>query len=283
MLRFFIWCFVLLYVFFRYTKQYRDPCTAEMYVGKIGSGKTTSIVQYVYKVNSHRTPWERVYVNVPDIHGAYYFDFADVLKQLKQGICPFEPMSAVLIDEGGIEMFSRNFRNFDMELVRFFKLCRHYRLYVRVYSQAFDIDKSVRNIVTGLYVSTKFLGVLTVHRPVIKKLGISTDEEGNGQLVDTYKYDWIFGYKFTFIPRWVKHFDSYNTEKVIMNDFIYNPYADGELESFRYRSKIADGLRHKKAIFLETLCEIKSALAVKIKKTKSSLMKSFSRFLQRKG
>ena len=220
-----------MYIFLYMTKPYKNKYVIDMYIGGIGSGKTTSIVQYAYKVNKGKTPWKRVYCNVPSIHGTYYFDFKSMIKELNEDYCPFPPDSCVCIDEGGIEMFSRNFKAFDMELVKLFKLVRHHKLYVRIYSQSFDIDKVVRNLVSNLYLTKKLFNVLAWHRPIRKKLGIAQDEDGNGQLVDTYEYDFPLFSHFTYIPRWVQFFDSYAVEKEVNEVYTYTPYDKDEVTS----------------------------------------------------
>ena len=84
-----------------------------------------------------------------------------MIKELNEDYCPFPPDSCVCIDEGGIEMFSRNFKAFDMELVKLFKLVRHHKLYVRIYSQSFDIVTVAT--ANGIIADGKRLILLTIN------------------------------------------------------------------------------------------------------------------------
>ena len=94
-----------------------------------------------------------------------------------------------------------------------------------LFSQAFDCDKVLRDLTDSMYIVRRF-GYISVLRPVIKKIGISKDADGNGQLVDTYAYGSIFDSEITWLPRWYAFFQSFNPPQLPEIQAYYQDYND---------------------------------------------------------
>lgn len=172
--------------------------STDMYIGKKGCGKTCTLAKLALRY--HKKGFT-VYTNVEGISNTLLFD----PKQLDT-LTP-APNSIILIDEVGLVWDNRSFANFRAN--EWFKYSRQYKCKVILFSQAFDIDLKIRNLVDNMYLMTR-IGKGVIYRPVVKKLGIVQKPDGTGDLADTYRYGSIFSWKFTFLPRYYGLFNSYN-------------------------------------------------------------------------
>lgn len=191
----------MLVVVFRWFFKDNNEWYTEMYIGKKGCGKTATIAKYAL---SFSKKGYKVYTNVDSISNAYYFNPKELDK--------YKPMpnSILLIDEVGLIWDNRDFKEFKAN--EFFKYARQYRCKVILFSQAFDIDLKIRNLVDQMYLMTR-IGKIAIYRPVNKKLGIVQRSDGTGGLEDTYVYGPIWQYKFTWLPRYYGLFVSHNPPK----------------------------------------------------------------------
>lgn len=187
--------------------------TINMYMGKMGCGKTTHIARESQK---YIKKGYKVYCNF-ELPGTFLYD----PRELKS--TTFEPNSIVFLDEIGIIFNNRQFsKTWDFGYTEFFKFCRQYKVQLHCYSQALDSDKVIRNLCHNIYIMTR-IGKITLIRPVAKNFGIATSEEGNGQIVDNYKYQSIFNWKIIYLPRYYGLFKTYNPPH---RDIIESTYKD---------------------------------------------------------
>lgn len=219
---------LVLFIFERSTRKYLNPYKLIMIFGKKGSGKTTNLTKIALL---HMKKGWKVYSTI-EIPGTYLFNVDDI------GYKTFEPNSVVLIDEVGMIWDNRDFKNFKTEVRDFFKFQRQYKLKVYLFSQTFDIDLKLRNLTDEMWLLTSFLRVFSLQRRIIKTITISkASENGSGvsSLVDDYKFDLPFfgGMKFTYIPRYVAFFKSYDPKKLA---YIDNEYLDFNDLQERYLS-----------------------------------------------
>ena len=185
------------------TKNYINPYKLIMVFGKKGSGKTTYLTKQAIKAINKGT---KVYSTVA-IPGTEFFKVEDI------GYYTFEPNSLVLIDEVGMIYDNRDFKNFKSEVRDFFKLQRQYKLKVILFSQTFDTDLKLRNLTDEMYLLKSFCRVFSICRRITKVITIGHTIEGNGNLIDDYQFASILSknaISFTFIPRYVKFFNSYD-------------------------------------------------------------------------
>lgn len=200
-IKLFAWIFGLYFVFDRLTRKYVNTSKLILMIGKKGAGKTTILTALaIYYINKHRPVY-----STESIPGTYKFN----PKWLDSGLTIPEG-SVLLIDEVGMIWDNRDFKNFSTNTRDFFKLQRHAGITCYMFSQTTDVDKKLRDLCDEIWLVKNFMRVFSIRRRVLKKIGVSKDENGMGQLVDTYAMDSILGgLKFTFIPRYIGFFDSY--------------------------------------------------------------------------
>ena len=148
--------FSLLMLFIAYASKFKNPYLIEYYVGVRGSGKSTIATKEALKwiAKGHR-----VYSNF-EIFGTYRIDTADV------GFYRLPPESVLLLDEVSLVWSNRDFKNFPREVEAFFRYARKYRIYIRLYSQNFDVDAKVRGLVDSIFILVKLCNVFTIAKRV---------------------------------------------------------------------------------------------------------------------
>lgn len=193
-------------------KPFQNPYKLIMVFGKKGSGKSTFItktaLQYIKK---GYTVYSTIYVP-----GARIFNVDDI------GKCQFEPESIIFIDEVGMIWDNRQYKNFRNDVRDWFKLQRHYRNTVYLFSQTFDIDIKLRNLCDAMYLLKNHFGILSVARRIRRSIVIvSPSGDCESRIADNLEFEplilQLFGYKsiiFTWIPNWVKYFDSFEAPEL---------------------------------------------------------------------
>lgn len=205
-------------VFERITRKYLNPYKLIFCFGKKGSGKTTYLTSIaIREIAKGRTVYSTI-----EIPGTYLFDIREIGKKT------FKPESVVLCDEIGMVWDARDFSKFPKEVRDFFKFQRQYKLRVYLFSQTFDVDKKIRDLTDEMWLLTNFCRVWSMHRRIIKRIGIKTASDGSSTLTDDYKFDSILfgGVKFIFIPRWVSFFKSYDPKQLAYIDGRYMELND---------------------------------------------------------
>ena len=176
MIYIYVCCFLLLVIAF--ICRDRNFYKLIMIFGKKGSGKTSYIAKKsIYYLKKGYT----VYTNC-GVAGTLQYNPRDIGKNT------FPPGSVVFCDEVGLIWHNRDYKNFQRCVIEWFKYQRHYKIRMYLFSQAFDCDKVLRDLTDQIYIVRRF-GLISVLRPVYKQIGIATDSDGNGQLVDCYKYN----------------------------------------------------------------------------------------------
>lgn len=227
MLYFILFFIIFCFIYDLATRKYVNPYKLIMIFGKKGSGKTTTLTKIaITNIRKGR----KVYSTVR-IPGTYFFRVEQI------GRFTFEPESIVLIDEVGMVWDNRDYGSFKPEVRDFFKLQRQYKLTVYLFSQAFDIDKKLRDLTDEMYLLTNVARVFSVQRRILKHIAISNasnNSSGTSSLVDDYRYDFILGgIKVVFIPRWTSFFKSYDPTKLA---YINGTYCDLNEVQTRYIS-----------------------------------------------
>lgn len=199
--------FVLMARFAYLMYVYRNPYKLIMVFGKKGSGKTTFLTKTAVQA---LRKGRQVYSTVA-VPGCHLFDVNAV------GKFSFPPGSVVLIDEVGMIWDNRDFRNFRPHVRDYFKLQRHYRNTVYLFSQTFDVDIKLRNLTDAMYMCRCYFGFLSVARKIRRFLTIVHPEgESESRIADDIQlvplWQSLFGaasVRFTYIPRWARYFDSH--------------------------------------------------------------------------
>lgn len=196
---------VFLFGFFYFYFKFRNPYRLIMIFGKKGSGKSTLITKLSYKYAKRGRP---VFTT---IHTPFsqWFD----PKYIGEAVFPEE--SVILIDEVGMLWDNRNFKSFRTEVRDYFKLQRHYKNTVYLFSQSFDVDVKIRNLTDHMYLVKCYFGFISIAKKIRRNIVlVEASADAESRIADNLEFTslitWLFdGAIFTFIPRWVRYFDSY--------------------------------------------------------------------------
>lgn len=189
------------------TKKYVNPYKLIFIFGKKGSGKSTLLAKYAFQYASKN--WN-VYCT-EEIPGTNKIDYSDI------GFKQFPEKSCIIIDEVGMIWDNRNFKNFKPEVRDFFKLQRHYKCCVILASQTFDVDKKIRDLADEMYLVKKSFRVFSYAKRILRKtVLVKSTAEAPAKIDEDLVFDsillfWAGSRKFSFIPKWSKWFDSFNT------------------------------------------------------------------------
>lgn len=204
------------------TKKYLNPYKLIFAFGKKGCGKSSMATK---KAEQFVKKGYKVYTNdktckVPEV---YHFDDDDI------GKFHFDEGSVVLIDEAGLIWPDRKFKTFPDEVLRWFKLQRHYKLKVYLFSQVFDVDKKIRDLTDAMYQLKMVLRVFSVGRRIKKQqVFFKATPEAPSKLDDNLVPESIFMFPFgsrifTFIPKYIGKYDTYDAPQLPHKDFYQVP------------------------------------------------------------
>lgn len=192
------------------TLPFSNPYTLTMIFGKKGSGKTTTMVKLAHQAQRRG---QAVYANVP-LPGCFLIKDSDI------GFFQIPPGSVLLIDEVGMIWDNRNFKNFKPAVRDWFKLQRHYRVKVYLFSQTFDIDKKLRDLTDDMYLIEKKFRIFAYGKRILKKCVLTEASADQPSRIDeNLKFDsllffWAGSRTLTLIPRWAESFDSFSAPKL---------------------------------------------------------------------
>lgn len=209
------------------TKKYIAWGTLNFYMGKKRSGKSTYHTRLQYENLIKGVP---VYSTDPITFTIY--DKKKDQKKTFQSIY-FDPRhiydysfpfgSVICIDEVSLIWSNRNFKSMDPKVVEWFRYQGHYGCQVHMFSQSFDIDKKLRDLVDNFYIINKFARVISVATHLIRKpvvvhpLGDAPASIQDDFIEDPKLLKFLFGSKITFIPRWAHLFDSFKNPNADSN------------------------------------------------------------------
>lgn len=187
------------------TRKWINPYKLYMVFGKKGSGKSTFLVKLALKYL--KKGWI-VYTNMDDmmVDGVRWFDINHL------GDYVPEENSVLLLDEVGMIWDSRDYKKFKPSVRDFFKLQRHYHVICYLASQTFDIDKKLRDLTDGMFLHVNVMNVISVGKLIYKKIVLTeSTSEAESRISENLKFAFPLSWTFTWIPKYVKHFNSYDT------------------------------------------------------------------------
>lgn len=191
-----------------------------VFFGSPGVGKTTEACKMMV---NNTDSYNHIYCNF-DLSDKFNIGKTVYLRDL--GLWTFPEYSYIAIDEAGIEYNNRKYKTFPQHTIEWFKLHRHYRCDVDIFSQSFeDMDVTLRRLATQYWYMRK-IGPFTLLRRVYKFV---TVDENTHQIIDGYRMEkglWLLlqplrllglgyifpqlhGWKLTYRPKYYKYFDSY--------------------------------------------------------------------------
>lgn len=204
--KFLFWSIVAMYLYHLATRKYLNPYKLTMIFGKKGSGKSTLMVRMAYEYLARG--WTVFCTERLD--GCIFIDYKDI------GFKMIPPNSLLLIDEVGMIWDNRKFKTFPDEVRDWFKLQRHYKVKVILFSQSFDIDKKLRDLTDDMFLCTNVARVFSWAKRITRRIIlVSPGPDTPARIDEELAYDsllfWPFGSRIlTFIPRWAPFFDSHN-------------------------------------------------------------------------
>lgn len=238
---------ILVMIWFGYhIIKYRNPYKLYMVFGRKGSGKTTLMTKLALK---YQKKGFHVFCNT-EIPGCYQFDVAEF------GLVHFPENSLILIDEVNLIWDNRDFKSFPKHVQKYFRLQRHYRHTVYLFSQTFDVDKKIRDLCDHLYLVQNFMNCFSIARRVTKHITVvhaDKSSQGESKIVDDYSIDPLFlaffgGVRITYIPKYAKYFKSFDPPELQHKEFDQIPFPEKLRNNRRDRLDFLKGLNHKKAV-----------------------------------
>lgn len=226
-MKFLIFLFLLIFGFCLYSKKFSNPNKLIFLFGKKGSGKSTYMVKLMLR--DLRRGWT-IYTNIADVNipSVRIFNAADLKS------CRPSEHSAVYIDEVGLIWDNRGYKDFDKGFTEFFKLQRKYKCKLVINSQAFDVDKKIRDLTDSMMLQTNIGNVIGISRPIKRSITLTEPSaDRDSRIADRLKFAKIWDWKFTWLPRYFKYFDSFQAP-----ERPYLPYQEvkGELRRLRIKS-----------------------------------------------
>lgn len=195
-------------------------------IGKVGSGKSVMYTQLAHYYLSrgycvYGTEDITVYVKDKKTRTQNPVQVkkvkADQLYRYK-----FPKDSVVLIDEIGTIFPARGYKEFSKKNITWWKRYRHNQLIIWAWSQSFDCDLILRNLVTQFWIlERKFRIFAVARRLVMKPVVVHPQGEGVARITDDFVEDpkimrpVLGGSRWIYIPRWIQHYDSYEIPEEI--------------------------------------------------------------------
>lgn len=199
--------FIVAFTAFRiYTNKFFNPYTLTLIYGKKGCGKSTVAQKYIYQHYKHG--WH-IYYNEGDSR----FKYGTAIDASHLWTVDFKPHSLLIIDEVNLLWDNREFKTFPKELGAWFRLQRHYKVKVILFSQTADADKKIRDLTDKVYLCKRFMQVLIYCVPYEKEI-IYIEPKKQGMIsgfIDHYKKLSFgpIGCNFCWLPYWIKFHDSF--------------------------------------------------------------------------
>lgn len=198
--------FAFFFAFSFVSRKYNNPYKLLMVFGKKGSGKSTLLVKWM--IRDLRRGWH-VYTDMSEIalDGINLINAKDLAKWSPP------PNSSVYLDEVGITFDNRQYQQFNTGLRDWFKLQRHYKCKVVLASQSFDIDVKLRNLTDKLFLQTNIGNIIGISRPIERTVTLTDANMGESRIADQLKFGKIWSWRFTWLPKYHKYFDSFDAPK----------------------------------------------------------------------
>lgn len=201
-----IYFFLFFSLFFSFlvwsAHKYANPYKLVFIFGKKGAGKSCYMVRKMLWYIRHG--WN-VYTDMDDIRipGVRIITVHDL------SVFQPEPHSVLFLDEVGISMDNREHKTFPPGLRDFFKYARKMQCAIYMNSQAYDVDKKVRDTTDGMLLITSIAHVISVCRPIVRSITLTEPSaEAESRVADCLRFSSLFSWRFYYMPFYFKYFDS---------------------------------------------------------------------------
>lgn len=187
---------------FHLNRKYYNPYRCTFVFGKKGAGKSCFMVRQMHRYLKHG--WN-VYTDMSDIKipGVRIISIKDL-----ETFRP-EPHSLVCLDEVGISMDNRSFKSFPPGLRDFFKYVRKMEVAVIMNSQAFDVDKKVRDTTDSMLLLQSVGSLFCFARPILRTVTLTQPSaDAESRIADLLRFAFFFDWKVYYMPSYFRYFDS---------------------------------------------------------------------------
>lgn len=220
------------------TLKFIQPWRLYFYFGKKGCGKSTLLTKMAIndlKKGKIVYSTEDIAVKIRDkkTHKTYLLETIPIEPNIIYSYT-FVPNSVIYIDEASLLWSNRDFKKMDKRIVQWFQLQRKYKVTVHLFSVSFDIDKKIRDLCDEMYICNKVARVWSVARHVVRKpVIVHPSGDAPSTITDDIIEDGLLlapfgGMKITFIPHWVRYFDSFKSKYSFNRD---KEVADGATDT----------------------------------------------------
>lgn len=200
---FICFCSFIFFSLYKISKKYSNPYKLIFIFGKKGAGKSCYMVNEMLK--HLRSGWT-VYTDMQDI----LLPGVRIISSLHLVDLIPPPHSVLFLDEVGITFDNRDFSKFPPGLRDFFKFQRKYKLKVYMNSQAFDVDKKIRDVTDSMILQTSILNCISISRPIKRSITLTEPSaDKDSRIADKLQFMKPWHWKFYWMPRYFKYFDSF--------------------------------------------------------------------------
>lgn len=198
-----IYLIIFLFVFFiGLNFKYRNPYKLIFVFGKKGAGKSCYMVRMMHRYL--RRGWN-VYTDMADIK----IPGVRIISVFDLSVFRPEPRSLVCLDEVGISMDNRSFKSFPPGLRDFFKYVRKMQITVVMNSQAFDVDKKVRDTTDSMLLLQSIGSIFCIARPIRRTITLThPSADSESRIADLLRFGSIFSWRLYYMPSYFRYFDS---------------------------------------------------------------------------
>lgn len=204
-----------LIIFKVWTLKYNNPYKLILIYGKKGCGKSTIAQKILYQ---HMKKGWKCYCNIGDsrMKGVTQIDASHLWEK------EYREHSLIVIDEVNLLWDNREFKTFPKELGAWFRLQRHHKVKVILFSQTADADKKIRDLTDRVYLCRRWFDVLIVCTPYEKEIVYREPKQEGMQsgFMDVYekKNFGPLGCLFCWLPYWVQTHDSFQKVAITQDE-----------------------------------------------------------------
>lgn len=199
---FFIFSALFIVILAYLSRKYENPYKLTFIFGKKGAGKSCWMVALMLR---YLRKGYTVYTDMADIN----IRGVRIVKPDSFVTFAPEPHSVLFLDEVGISMDNRNFKSFPPGLRDFFKYIRKMKCIVYMNSQAFDVDKKVRDTTDSMALVTSVLGCISIYRPIKRSITlVDATAQSDSRIADNLRFRSLFTFRFLWMPKYFKYFNS---------------------------------------------------------------------------
>lgn len=192
----------LFFLLFFLNSRYRNPYKCIFVFGKKGAGKSCFMVRQMHRYL--RRGWN-VYTDMADVRiPGVRIVALDSFSSFRP-----EPHSLVCLDEVGISMDNRSYKSFPPGLRDFFKYARKMEIVIIMNSQAYDVDKKVRDTTDSMILLQSIGALFCIARPIRRTITLTAPSaEAESRIADTLRFSSVFSWRFYYMPSYFRYFDS---------------------------------------------------------------------------